>query len=67
MLSAVTSCLSTCGKIMPAWPCWQRGITVVLAQSFYRNVHHFHSSKQPLVHISENVQIMQRIAVYVVQ
>lgn len=36
MLSAVTSCLSASGKIMPAWLCWQELITVLLAWSFYR-------------------------------
>lgn len=33
---AVTSCLSTSGKIMSAWLCWQELITVLLAWAFYR-------------------------------
>lgn len=36
MLSAVTSCLSTSGKIMSVWLFWRELITVLLAWSFYR-------------------------------
>lgn len=66
MPSAVTSCLSTSGKIMSTWLCWQELITVLLAWAFYRqalNVCQCMQVSKASVHAGECVCVCVRVFV----